>query len=242
MRDWTERPIDLGALHVFYRLSDGSYDKLKPDYISKRICLENFLSNFSRENFTLIADNVVDDTWEMLGREFAGIKIERTSFGNGAASFNRALDLALKLPQEDIVYFVEDDYLHCPNSRDVLLEGMRLGTDYLTLYDHPDKFMDTDNPHVDRDGEVTKVFLSASCHWKLTSSTTMTYASTVKTLTRDEAVIRARTSGDHPDDFNMFIDLREKGRTLISPLPGYATHGQIEWLGPLVDWEEVALK
>ena len=41
----------------------------------------------------------------------------------------------------------------------------------------------------------------------------------------------------HPNDFQMFFDLRNKGRQLISSIPGYATHGETKWLAPLTNWE-----
>jgi hypothetical protein len=34
----------------------------------------------------------------------------------------------------------------------------------------------------------------------------------------------------------MFIELREKEHLLITPIPGYATHGETSWLSPLIDW------
>jgi len=135
---------------------------------------------------------------------------------------------------------VYDDYLHREISFALLKEGIMLGADYVTLYDHPDKYLDTDNPFVDQDGEVTKVFLTKSCHWKMTSSSTMTFASTVSTLKQDEKILRSRTINDHPDDFNMFADLSDLGRSLVSPIPGFCTHGQSDFLSPLINWEEVA--
>ena len=38
------------------------------------------------------------------------------SVGHGAGTFNLALDEALTLDDDEIVYFIENDYLHKPNS------------------------------------------------------------------------------------------------------------------------------
>ena len=89
-------------------------------------------------------------------------------------------------------------------------------------------------------GEITKVFLTKTCHWKLTNSATMTFAATVKMLRKDEAVLRKWTATTHPQSFWMFMELREAGRSLVNPLPGFATHGENKWLCPLVDWSSVA--
>ncbi len=224
-------------INVFYRLSDGGYAKEKPSYVDNEKCLTNFISVFKNENITIIADNVKDETYDWLSD--LNLNIERTKLGSGAQSFNHVLNKALDLNDDSVVYFVEDDYLHRKNSPKVLLEGMGLGSDYVTLYDHPDKFINGINPYVSDGGEETKVFLTDSCHWKFTNSTTMTFATNVKTLKDDEEIIRKWTTGTHPNDFEMFIELRNKGKSLVSPLPGYSTHGETAFLSPLTNWEKV---
>jgi hypothetical protein len=118
---------------------------------------------------------------------------------------------------------------------------MYLGIEYVTLYDHPDKYMEPGvggNPHCYGKAENTRVFLGQYCHWKITNSTTMTFAAKVRTLKQDEKILRQWTSGSHPNDFQMFSELRSKGRQLISPIPGYATHGETKWLSPLTNWRQ----
>ena len=225
---------------VYYRLSDHGYQKVKPDYIDNEKCLHNFISVFKNDDIEIIADNVSDKTYEWLSS--LDLNVERTKLGSGAQSFNYVLDKAVKLEDNTIVYFVEDDYLHLPNARDILVEGMSVGSDYVALYDHPDKYINGNqggNPFIEDGGEVTKVYRSKSCHWKLTNSTTMTFASRVKTLKEDLGIIKTWTIGTYPDDFKMFLELRENGRSLITPLPGYSTHGETKWLSPFTDWSKV---
>ena len=233
------RPVRVGNLHSYYRFSDAGYDKLKPLYVNNKNCLRNFVQHFGEEKTLVFADNVSDVNWDQLLNSYPITKCERTSLGS-SLGFNNVLDLALKLPPEDAVYFVEGDYLHREGAERLLIEGLELGADYVTLYDHPDKYFDGGNPLIEGDGEITKVFLTKSGHWKLTNSTTMTFAATVKTLRKDELVLRKWTNSKHPHDFDMFMELGDMGRSLISPLPGYSTHGETKWLCPLVDWESVA--
>ena len=94
------------------------------------------------------------------------------------------------------------------------------------------------NPFVKSGGEETKILLTDFCHWKVTNSTTMTFAARVKTLKKDERVLRKFTDGTYPFDYKMFLKLRKKGRILVSSIPGFATHGEIEWLAPLTDWSQ----
>ena len=65
----------------------------------------------------------------------------------------------------------------------------------------------------------------------------MTFAAKVKTLREDESIWRKHTTGTYPKDFDAFIELRNKKRVLVSPIPSQATHGETAWLAPLTDWE-----
>ena len=221
-------------MKIIYRISDAGYNKVKPDYITNESCLKNALNTFNKADWLIISDNCT------LSLQEYGKEIKQVSVGQGAGTFNLALDEALKLDDNEVVYFLENDYLHKQDADKVLLEGFELGSDYVALYDHPDKYQDGANPEVEGGGEVTKVFLSESCHWKLTNSTTMTFAATVKTLRKDEKILRSFTSGTHPNDFQMFLALRDIGRSLITPLPGYATHGESAWLTPLINWNDIS--
>jgi hypothetical protein len=165
--------------------------------------------------------------------------INYVSVGHGAGTFNLALDEALQSADEEIIYFLENDYLHKQGSDKMLVEGLQVGYNYVALYDHPDKYMNGANPLVEDGGEVTRVMLSESCHWKITNSTTMTFAAQVKTLKEDESILREYTKGSYPRDFEMFLALREKQHGLITPIPGYATHGETAWLSPLTDWSKI---
>jgi hypothetical protein len=224
-------------MKVIYRISDAGYNKVKPGYINNENCLRNATEIFNQAEWLVIADNTSPATDEMILKYQSNIT--KVSIGHGAGTFNLALDEALKLDDKEVVYFLENDYLHKPNSLKILLEGINIGADYVSLYDHPDKYMDGANPFVEGGGEYTKVFLSESCHWKLTNSTTMTFASKVKTLREDESILRKWTNTTHPHDFQMFLELRDKGRSLITPLPGYSTHGETSWLTPLINWNDI---
>jgi hypothetical protein len=231
-------------MKIIYRISDAGYNKVKPDYIDNQKCLQNFCNIFYDHIYDIhiIADNCSESTIDMINRYIDPVNIEKVSVGHGAGTFNLALDKALKWGDDEIVYFVENDYLHKPGSPDVLKEGFDLGASFVALYDHPDKYMDPragGNPYCEGGAEDTRVYLTNSCHWKITNSTTMTLAAKVSTLKQTEDILRKHTSGTHPNDFPMFIELREKEHLLITPIPGYATHGETSWLSPLIDWSQV---
>jgi hypothetical protein len=229
-------------MKIIYRISDTGYSKVKPDYIDNEKCLANAVKVFDDCEWLVIADNVSKETNNMIQKHVSRKDIVYVSKGNGASTFNIALDEALRMDDNDIVYFIENDYLHKPDSRGIIEEGFNLGASFVSLYDHPDKYLDPSrggNPYCQGGAEDTRVYLTNSCHWKITNSTTMTFAAKVKTLKQTEPILRKYTTGTYPEDFKMFLDLREKNNILITSIPGHATHGETAWLSPLTNWTKI---
>jgi hypothetical protein len=230
-------------MKIIYRISDAGYSKIKPKYINNRNCLWNAINTFQGVDFddwTIIADNVSEETDVMIQGYIPRERIEYVSVGHGAGTFNLALDKALMFDDNEIVYFIENDYLHLPGSQRIIEEGLNeIGAEFVSLYDHPDKYIDGANPYVQGGGEMTRVMLSKSSHWKVTNSTTMTFAAKVKTLRKTENILREYTKGSYPRDFDMFIHLYGSAYYLVTPIPGYSTHGETAWLAPLINWSKI---
>ena len=224
-------------MKIIYRISDTGYNKVKPDYITNESCLKNFVSIFNNQNLYIIADNCSKETMNMITKYVHLPNIVNVSIGHGAGTFNLALDMALKWEDDEIVYFVENDYIHLPNSAQMLEEGFKLGAPYVTLYLHPDKFMTPlqgGNPEVNNDGGyLTRIYRGETQLFGMFNSTTMTFAARVKSLREDETILRKYTSGTHPNDFKMFLELGDNGKALLCPLNTFSTHGETQWLAPL---------
>ena len=228
-------------MKVIYRISDAGYSKVKPEYINNENCLKNAVDVFKDADWLVIADNVSQETGTMIQKYIPKSDIHYALKGSGAETFNLALDTALTYDDEEIIYFIENDYIHKPESLKVLEEGINLGASFVTLYDHPDKYLDPSrggNKYCQGSAEDTRVYLTQSTHWKITNSTTMTFAAKVKTLREVEPILRKHTTGTYPRDFDMFLELRENNHILISTIPGYSTHGETAWLTPLIDWKQ----
>jgi len=229
-------------MRIIYRISDAGYKKEKPDYINNENCLKNATEIFKDASWLVIADNVSEPTKKMIRKYIEeDSDVEYVSVGHGAGTFNLALDEALQYDDDEIVYFIENDYIHKPDSQKIIEEGFTLGAPFIALYDHPDKYLDPSkggNPYCQGGAEDTRVYLSDSIHWKITNSTTMTFAAKVSTLKKYEDTLRNFTKDTHPNDFQMFLHLREQGGLLLTPLPGYATHGETAWLSPLTNWKD----
>ena len=223
---------------VYYRLSDRGFCKVKPDYICNKNCFNNFLKNFKYDKLYVVADNVTDETYDILKTRYTDkiTEIFRTSVAN-RKSFIFAYDHAVKNNNpEDVIYFVENDYVHCSGSAQILMEGIGIA-DYVTLYDHPDKYMKEY-----RDLWPTKCYATDNSHWVFVPSTPMTFAAKVKTLIDDadmfDAIIR-NNNDTHTNSKAYFTVVLKRGKTLVSPIPSLATHGETEWLAPFIDWAKV---
>jgi|TARA_R110001583_G_scaffold118256_2_gene269559 hypothetical protein len=239
-------------MKIIYRISDAGYNKVKPDYIDNEKCLANAVKVFKDADWLVIADNVSAETNDMIQKYVSRSDILYASVGHGAGTFNLALDELKEMDtpenqskglwEDEIIYFIENDYLHKPESPKIIEEGFSLGAAFVSLYDHPDKYIDPahgGNPECEGGGEETRVYLTDSCHWKITNSTTMTFATTYGAFRRVEPILRKWTSETHPHDYNMFLELRDKGHLLVTSIPGYSTHGETAWLTPLTDWSKV---
>lgn len=234
---------------IIYRISEegAGYKKVKPDYINNENCLKNALRVFPEHlyEWLILADNISLNTGDMI-REYYKGEIKHLAVGHGAGTFNIALDEALA-SGEEYFYFIESDYVHLPGASNALYDAFDLGADYVTLYLHPDKFIAPQlggNPNVDDDGGCfTKIYQGKTELFGLFDSTTMTFGASKQTLIKDEHILRKWTNmGHYPRDFDMFLELKQIGRTLLCPLLTKSTHGETNWLAPLTGFEKHELE
>lgn len=240
------------VIQVVYRLSDSGNPKTKLGHATKFNCLENCITVFGRDNIHLFADNCRQETLEQLQK--LGIPFNQISLGN-ALSWRHAARFSMEsFPDDQAVYLLEDDYFHLPEAPQLLEEGLEIAQ-YVTLYDHPDKYKSFGenggpNPFIENNSENTRVWVTKSSHWKQTNSTTMTFCTRVKTLKEDWPVWLEYTSNGFPNDFGAFQFLQSIGswenmvfgkkRILISSIPGRSTHAETAWLSPLTNWDQIS--
>jgi hypothetical protein len=236
---------------IIYRISSNSNKKTRLVNARKEACFENFCDHMlTVDDFLiLIADNVDSALSEYLTNNLpANCKMFSIQSGSNGASFRLQIELACNLASDETVFFHEDDYLY----RDIkwtngqkfcnllIKEGLARAN-YVSLYDHPDKYRPPSNggnPFITEHGvENTGVFLTSLSHWKYTNSTTCTFATKVSTVQEDRDVWLKWANG--PSDFQAFLELRSRGRTVATSIPGYSTHTEIGFLSPLFDWNEV---
>lgn len=228
----------------FYRISDSaqtSATKPKIPQATKIACLQNFVSEFDSKSIYVIADNVTDTTLSEIVKYVPSNQVIRTSYGSGGIAFLHAAIIVKEsgLADNAPVYFVEDDYIHYPGAKKKILEGLNIiNVHYVTGYDHPDKYQ---SPH--QEVTYSKVYSTESSHWRTTPSTTMTFATTVRTVKDDYPIYEEFCKTGYPYDDDMFRTLNvRKNRHLVSSIPGVCTHSEIAWLSPHIDWHEIIEK
>lgn len=254
--DASTHMLEKRPLKIYYRISDNSL--VKERFGDKKRCLENFLRTFAPapDEVVVIADRCQEPTLQMIqdlfaeshgsrsgkGAQLPSEWLVRTDIGHGSGSFRKAAEMAMTLPDSEMVYFLEDDYLHLPGARQLIVEGLQFVAPYVTLYDHPDKYVNASqggNPLIEGGGEVTRVLRTPLSHWKHSNSTTMTFATTVGVLRKDMPVWNFYTRDPYPDDFRAFLDLNRRGRRVGVSIPGRSTHCDPKWPTPGVDWDKV---
>jgi hypothetical protein len=173
-------------------------------------------------------------------------------------SIYSSLECALQFPEDDWIYFCEDDYLHLPQaftyiddfiankkaimqykvtSKDRLpLVVGKLDTKPLVIFpaDYPDRYDE-------KYKRFSLIFLSKYCHWRQIDSTTHTFLTQVKTIKQFLGVIK-KSVKPFRDKYlakKFYGRFFVKKRALcVSPLLGLTTHMHSDVMSPFVNWEE----
>jgi hypothetical protein len=229
-------------IRIFQRhcnFSSNSHNKPRPEWFDREKIFDSLISTLDeRAEYTAFHDSGNGEIENHFLNNKNINKISKKG-GNDAQSFLNLLNYVIeqKYNDEDIIYFLEDDYLHKPGWIDILTEGFEyIGADYYTLYDHPDKYY---LPMYDN--LQSKIIATPSVHWRTTPSTTNTYACKFKTLKQhfDIHVQYCDLVEKWTKDHDKFTHLWNIGSNLISCIPGYSTHVEGNMLSPTINWSKI---
>ncbi|MDC2996407.1 glycosyltransferase family 2 protein [Candidatus Pelagibacter sp.] len=145
---------------------------------------------------------------------------------------------------EDLIYFVEDDYIHSKNS---ILE-LVLAYEKFTSQLNSEVFLcPTDYPYLYRDVENTNVIIGNQLHWRRINHTLCTFLTSKMMIDRYHKKITQMCKFEHYPFEKPLHDIYKK-EFCFSPIPSVAIHctniNSIYGLSPNVDfkklWEEAA--
>jgi len=164
--------------------------------------------------------------------EKLGYLIEFIEVNSNLGSLKAQLELSKRVSGD--VYFLEDDYLHTLDAIDnIYLAVAKFGL--VTGYDHTDRYTRTDDIVYDQ-----VIYLSGGRHWRVTESTTCTFAIRRDLLNScypllESVFVQAM-------DRALFRQLHAYNYRLYSPMPALSTHADANHLAPFVNWESVSSK
>jgi len=228
----------MSKIKVFLRHWNGAINRkqnVRPDWFSYEKCYKS-VKDADIDLYVLL-DGTKDNHHFQFDPED---NIVEFTGGSDAESLLFCLKFIEKqqLDSEDIVYIVEDDYLHLKGWDKILQEAFdTFNVDYVTLYDHPDKYFLQMYENLQ-----SKILHTPSSHWRTTPSTCNTYSGKWKTFQKhwDTHVKYCLPESTHDGyDHTKFLDLWNQGSNLISSVPGYSTHTELPFLSPLIDWSRV---
>jgi hypothetical protein len=246
-------------IHIYYLHYDVSKHesrsrdpgKQRPNWFTYELVLKSFLLSLNTEekflgkiNLTIWYDGDPLDSYAIDLRNLitsivvssnTKISFKAGAWGSGSESA-RALHLYVLnnepgASDEDLVYFLENDYLHKPGWLAAVQSAIdsNLNFDYLSLYDHADNY--TLPIHQRFKNEM---FFSKNYLWRTCFSTCYSKICSFSVFREDIAILF------NYDDFICFVMLNLKGRRLFVATPGLSTHAMFGLESPGTDWDVIA--
>lgn len=226
-------------IHIYYRhYNISGTDPRRSKWFSYEKCYDNLLTSLSDDdkdkyviNIIYDGDNI-DDNW-----------ISKYPFHNMYAidaksdfkSFQQTCEIIKNDPnigENDLIYFLENDYLHVIGWLDKVINLFSTygGLDYISLYDHNDKYV-----YSMYDDLVSKIFATKTHHWRTTPSTCGTFIVNKERFDEDYDIL-STMEGDH----NKWLWLNQhRGRSVMTPIPGLSTHCVEDLESPTINWNQI---
>ena len=202
--------------------------------------------NSNSENIQKIKSIIKDNDFEMLNLDYSKYQNKiskqknKETFAN-LASLLQSFEIG-KDNGEDLIYFIEDDYLHF----EPMLEEMVASYERIASQINKDIFMcPTDYPYLYMDNVKTNVLIGNKRHWRTVDKTLCTFMTTKNLLNKYWDNFYKNCLNRH-DPFEKYLNEIYSKEICISPIKSLSLHlTNINYsygLSPLIDykklWEE----
>jgi hypothetical protein len=236
------------------------FDKKKNEYTFKTLISLIKSIEFASENLTNIAfDLIVTDTnssendikkiKEILSNskiknKFISVNLENfkskinpgysnAKFSNMANFYNSLL--IAKNEKADLIYFVEDDYLHTPGA---VTEMIYSYEKFYSIFSDDIVLLPTDYPYLYTKDENTKIYLGEKNHWRLVSESLVTFMAS-KPLIEKNFNNLEKMGIEWIDPWEKPLHKIYETTLCLSPVPSLAVHcaniNSVFGVSPLVD-------
>lgn len=235
-------------IHIFYRTClNNKFNNLRPNWFSYEKCFKNLLDTLNNNCLlTIIFDgNLLDFDTSFIKKYHKKyqIKTQLIEAGGDLESNHKTFEYinTLNLQKDDLIYILENDYLHINNWSDYILDLYSLtgGMHYTSLFDHADKYLCQNNV----EGEwgmyknlVSKIYTTNTRHWRTSPNTCGSFIVNKKLFDEDYDILSMRKA----DNTRFGILKEQKNRIVLTPIPGLNTHVQRPWMSPCIDWEKLS--
>jgi hypothetical protein len=223
-------------LDIIYRCCEAEVNPpfkwIRPPWFNKIKCLHTFLNSVELNKDIINKVVFLHDGAEgqLLNHIPSKFHIEKVNFKNNEYSLLRTFDIADSLTSE-VVYFVEDDYLHLPHSINYIFNGA-LTLNLVNGYDHLDRYIRDDD--LTKNKESITFLKETNCHWRTAESTCCTWASTREMWN----LIKQSARHFKLEDRKFFRNLIKNEIRLWTPMPGVTTQVD-DKLSPGINWENI---
>ena len=223
-------------IHIFYRHYDieGTDNKVRPPWFNFEKCFVNLLNTIQGKNVDLhvIMDGSIDNNFIRKYKDKYTLHSIKTNSDYGSYLETYKYIKTLNIEDNDLIYFLENDYLHVEGWTEKIIDLFSTYSDlnYVSLYDCEDKYS---APMYD--DLISKIFVTNTCHWRTTPSTCGSYVIPKNIFIEDEDV---NTGG--PGDHHKFLYLNKiRNRFVLTPMPGLSTHCMDFLMSPIIDWKKI---
>jgi len=161
----------------------------------------------------------------------------KETFSNLASLFN-SFEIG-KNQGEDLVFFIEDDYLHF----EPMLEEMVASYERISSQIKHDIFMcPSDYPYLYMNNEKTNILIGNKRHWRTVEKTLCTFMTSVNLINKYWENFE-KTCEDRNDPFEKYINEIYKKEICISPLKSLSLHltniNSSYGLAPFIDYKKL---
>lgn len=223
-------------MDIIYRCCENEvnppYKAIRPIWFNKLKCLDTFLNSVEEAKDLISSVTFLHDgqKGELASKIPSKYNIKYVDYKNNEKSLLETFDIADSL-NGDMIYFVEDDYLHLKYS----IRTIYNGTKHFKLvngYDHLDRYIRNDD--ITKDKESITFLNSTNSHWRTSESTCCTWSATRKmwnTIKDSARHFKLR-------DRDFFRNLYKNNIRLWVPMPGVTTQVD-DKLSPGIDWHNI---
>ena len=209
------------------------------DYNSNKKEIENLRNLLNKSNIDF---EIYKLEFEKFSAQIEKINEEKkevtTNQKSNMSNIHQSLYLSKKI-SNDLVYFVEDDYIHEKNSISEMLFAYEKIS---SLIKKEIIICPADYPYLYTQSENTKIFLGENHHWRHIDQTLCTFLTSKKIVESYWNELTSMCKYEHYP-FEKPLHNIYKKELCISPIPSLAVHftniNSIYGLSPNVDWKRI---